>query len=507
VSEAQSAQGDTDAESTDTETIAPDQDHDTQLRRVREGFDLAPDHEYTLVVEPWEVLGCAAVEGLTFRFGNSFVHPRAADSLPMVGKLVQERGEEGKLVAFGHTDKVGSDAANKALSERRAKAVVALIQRDPGVWVSIDDEESWGTDVVQTCLLHLDYPPGPVDGVNGEKTKAAVKAFQADQGQDEDGIAGPLTRKALYTEYQKRFETEIPADAFMDPAFLAVGEKHPVVETDDACEANRRVTFFLFKAKRLPPLPGCHDDQGEWYAKIAKECECGDPQITPTPVRATTPDDPAGPGPPVVEEVELAIRSAKNGPPPAQIDGSVQLRAIPEPPVEGTYRWSSSHPGAQIQAEGPSATVSLESGSGADADDVPVTVELETGAGTYCSEEHVLQIKPAQRLISLEVSLLNESGAPFPDDLELTLSGADSKKTASASQRQGEGESELQRYSFYEVSEGESYSLQASGGGKEQELFAGKALTDGDGGGKQALFARWSPDGTKTSQASLGASG
>jgi len=44
----------------------------------------------------------------------------------------------------------------------------------------------------------LKYDVGPVDGVFGPKTEAAVKAFQTDQGLVVDGIVGRNTWKALF---------------------------------------------------------------------------------------------------------------------------------------------------------------------------------------------------------------------------------------------------------------------------------------------------------------------
>ncbi|MGE0713520.1 MAG: peptidoglycan-binding protein [Planctomycetota bacterium] len=390
-----------------TETVPPDQDVKAKLRRVREGFDLGVDHEYTLVVEPWEVIGCAALQGLTFRFGNSFVHPRARDSLAEVKKLVDEKGKEGKLVAFGHTDKVGSDAANKALSERRAKSVVALIQRDPDVWASIDQEESWKLDVVQTCLLEVGYRPGPVDGKDGPKTQAAVKAFQGDHGLQVDGKAGPDTRKKLYEEYQRRFETGIPADAFMDPAALGVGEKVPIVETEEECETNRRVSFFMFRAKRLPKLPDLHDDQGEWYRKIADDCACGDPPIETTPLVLKAEDGKRN-GAPLVEEVTLKICAGNNGAAPVGmgLGGKVELLAVAEPPTPGTFTWECPSGGAKLEPQGERVVVTAENES----EDVPITCKLVTTAGNSFTAEHTLRWNVLVRVFDQNGK--RQSGAP-----------------------------------------------------------------------------------------------
>ena len=50
---------------------------------------------------------------------------------------------------------------------------------------------------IQLLLSALDYDPGAADGVAGERTKAAVTAFQREYGLEADGIAGKQTEKAL----------------------------------------------------------------------------------------------------------------------------------------------------------------------------------------------------------------------------------------------------------------------------------------------------------------------
>lgn len=58
---------------------------------------------------------------------------------------------------------------------------------------------SSGSDVttLQSELVHLGYSVGPIDGIYGSKTLAAVKAFQQHDHLQADGIAGPLTQSAL----------------------------------------------------------------------------------------------------------------------------------------------------------------------------------------------------------------------------------------------------------------------------------------------------------------------
>lgn len=54
---------------------------------------------------------------------------------------------------------------------------------------------------IQARLNNLGYAAGPVDGIDGPLTQAAVQAFQADQNLTVDGIAGPQTQGALKQVY------------------------------------------------------------------------------------------------------------------------------------------------------------------------------------------------------------------------------------------------------------------------------------------------------------------
>ena len=58
-----------------------------------------------------------------------------------------------------------------------------------------------GDDVkeLQESLNKLGYNCSAVDGIFGDKTLAAVKAFQTAAGVKVDGIVGPVTRDALTT--------------------------------------------------------------------------------------------------------------------------------------------------------------------------------------------------------------------------------------------------------------------------------------------------------------------
>ena len=51
--------------------------------------------------------------------------------------------------------------------------------------------------LVQRALAAAGFDPGPIDGVFGQRTERATKAFQAMRGLAIDGVIGPSTRAAL----------------------------------------------------------------------------------------------------------------------------------------------------------------------------------------------------------------------------------------------------------------------------------------------------------------------
>jgi OOP family OmpA-OmpF porin len=70
--------------------------------------------------------GHAAVYGIHFDTGKAEIQPDSENALGEIAKLLEENGEL-KLLVEGHTDNQGGAAANQALSEKRAQAVVAWL--------------------------------------------------------------------------------------------------------------------------------------------------------------------------------------------------------------------------------------------------------------------------------------------------------------------------------------------------------------------------------------------
>ncbi len=252
---------------------------------------------------PQQFLECASIPGVTFEFDKSFVRPSVVDHLAALQAALKKH-PAAKVLVFGHTDKVGSETYNKALSERRANSVYAFITNDVNTWEQLYTAENWGIKSVQEVLADLGgpYHPGLVDGKSGPKTEAAIKNFQKDNGLVVDGVAGPNTRKKLFMAYMSgKHDIKLTADDFLDPKHIGCGEFNPVIQTEEANEANRRVMFYLFDAKRPPSFPCKEGDvcpckkqmtppkpryvdtfACSFYDSVAKDCGC---EIKPAAVK------------------------------------------------------------------------------------------------------------------------------------------------------------------------------------------------------------------------------
>ncbi len=220
---------------------------------------------------PDQFHACAMVRGVCFEFNKSFIRPTVVDDLEVLNKLVKKH-PDARIIIFGHTDKVGTEQYNKDLSERRALSTYAFITNDVDTWEKLYNEENWGIGAVQAILddLEGDFNPGPVNGKDGPETQAAVRKYQEARGLKVDGIAGPKTREQLFTDYMtSKHDIKIEPDQFLEPKHVGCSEFDPVVETDEACEANRRVTFFFFNKDRPPNIP-CKKGQVTPCKKQAK---------------------------------------------------------------------------------------------------------------------------------------------------------------------------------------------------------------------------------------------
>ncbi|HST45993.1 MAG TPA: peptidoglycan-binding protein [Luteimonas sp.] len=191
----------------------------------------------TLGVHP-EPIACWRVEDARFEFDSSMVLPAIGREARVLAKLRQDHaatvaGADGgtvrilpRVAIFGHADPVGDDEYNKRLSGRRAKAVYALLTKDPALWEALysspHGRDDWGLRAVQTMLAHLQGGAPAVTGRHDAATDAAVRDFQGANGLAVDGKPGPRTRERLFRAYMDA----LCGPGFrLDPAqdFLAAG--------------------------------------------------------------------------------------------------------------------------------------------------------------------------------------------------------------------------------------------------------------------------------------------
>jgi len=177
------------------------------------------------IPQPLAVWSLGAVH---FGFDSSFILPSSKAELAELKAMCDQHAGAGFAV-FAHADPTGNDAYNKGLSGRRAFSAYCLLTKNVDGWVELSkgaDGDRWDLRTTQSILAHLEngsrspYYEGSIDGKNGSKTEAAIKAFQQSKGLKPDGVAGPLTKAKLYGAYMAGIcAVDLAPDDFLgDPA-------------------------------------------------------------------------------------------------------------------------------------------------------------------------------------------------------------------------------------------------------------------------------------------------
>lgn len=99
---------------------------------------------------------------------------------------------------------------------------------------------------IQNLLDYLGYNPGTIDGVDGPKTRAAVKAFQQDfGGLTVDGAAGASTQKALRNAVAYGMPEREPVDTPATGDKTEPGEAEKYLQADGCYHIPRGVDVQL----------------------------------------------------------------------------------------------------------------------------------------------------------------------------------------------------------------------------------------------------------------------
>lgn len=104
---------------------------------------------------------------------------------------------------------------------------------------------------LQTRLTDLGYSPGPIDGIFGDQTGSAVRAFQRNHGLTSDGIVGPITWNALLSG------NAVPLPPVEPPA-----QNRPTLRWGDTGEYVVELQMLLTNLGYSPgPIDGIFGDQ------------------------------------------------------------------------------------------------------------------------------------------------------------------------------------------------------------------------------------------------------
>jgi outer membrane protein OmpA-like peptidoglycan-associated protein len=240
---------------------------------------------HTIVHQPRVVQ--ADLKGLWFSTSKCFLLPPARHSLQGVTDLYAQNHECDVLIV-GHTDRAGTPQYNDPLSLERAEAVAAYLKDDVDAWLAWygsgkPGEKRWGADEDRAMIGAL----AEESGETIPEGEGEVKWFQRTRGLTVDGVAGPITRRALVTEYMGLDGTTLPED--ITPVCHGCGENFPCKPTADGASEheNRRVELFLFDnpiapderpPAVLPPPPGTNSSPGakeypEWLLRVREQHE------------------------------------------------------------------------------------------------------------------------------------------------------------------------------------------------------------------------------------------
>lgn len=174
---------------------------------------------------------------------------------------------------FGHAEPDGDQAANKALSDRRAKVFAALLVGDVDAVQAIADEEKWGLREQQVILRVLRCDPGAIDGEPGAVTSRAIEIFQAEyrdgvfhrhrEGKDAPRNPGLAVNGAMDDATAHAL---IEAFVVATSPRIAAGRMHPTHPVAGCSEFNRLEVKGSRRDRRLAivmhdELPDDHDPQ------------------------------------------------------------------------------------------------------------------------------------------------------------------------------------------------------------------------------------------------------
>ena len=120
---------------------------------------------------------------------------------------------------------------------------------------------------VQTRLKALGFDPGPIDGIRGPLTDAAIVAFKRSQGLKARAYVGPITRAALDQAYATSIRGNLPVNL---PPWVELAQRMlGLHEQRDNAELRR----FLASDGHALGVTLLSSDMGKLYVALAQSIE------------------------------------------------------------------------------------------------------------------------------------------------------------------------------------------------------------------------------------------
>jgi hypothetical protein len=192
-----------------------------------------------------------ALSAQGFEVDSALPGPTLLACLPAMVRAASER-PEARLVLFGHADESGGDEHNKRLSDRRAKAVLALLTQDLGAFDALAREDEWAQPQYRLLLAAL----GVTESAAGRGLRSFQRQYNAGDyhrgnGRERayaplkvDGLLGPRTEAALRDAYLAQLPVSLDRARFIGPKTAGCGEFNRL----GSPEQDRRVVLALYRA-------------------------------------------------------------------------------------------------------------------------------------------------------------------------------------------------------------------------------------------------------------------
>ncbi len=136
---------------------------------------------------------------------------------------------------------------------------------------------------IQLQLAARGYTPGPIDGIWGRRTIAAVRQFQTNNDLEPDGIVGPLTLAELFEDHAAAGRIAAALSGLNDPTLVWLQEARRLLGTKEEPGTGNNRTILDFASKL--GLKAYDADSIPWCGLFVGHC------INSTLDREPTPSD------------------------------------------------------------------------------------------------------------------------------------------------------------------------------------------------------------------------